>query len=618
MLSLSTYDGLCLFVQLLALGLQIHTNEGLERSQVKDIVNENCTNYITPQHNSFNFTTAAISFENNTQLNFVDDNSQAIGVGELMCPPWYQRKHDGKCEMGKGFKRIVTSEKRTRQIWLQTLYCMTTSEENATNRSDVIGSCLYSFVGHSLIYPLPCDISELNNYTCAGLNRKGQLCGRCVKGFAPPVYSYVLNCVNCTDYHLNWLKYIGVAFGPLTLFCILICIFHISATSAYLHGFIFFSQIITMPMILRMITSSHLYKDTHFRVGTCLYASLLSIWNLDMFRLFYEPFCIHPNMTVVQALALDYIIAFYPLVLLVITYGLVSLHSRNNRIVVTLWRPFRILLRPFLSNLNIETSLIESFATLYILSTLKVQSVTLDLLSPTPLYVDGSIDPKLYLYLAGNVEYFGPGHLRYAILALLLFTFFLFIPGLLLFLYPCSFFQRFLNKIHCNFLALRIFMDVFQGHYKDGTNNTRDYRFFSGIFFWTRFVLVASFVSLSSLYSFLAFGIIITMLLLTVAVVHPHRTKLHYKFDCICLVLLSLLHFSIVGGFLDPHNSTALHVSHALLSVSLTFPLLYITFLICFWIFKKKIPQKLIHIIVCMCKYLNSHKNQRLLYTSVQ
>ena len=619
MLSLSTYDGLCLCVQLLALGLQIHTNEGLERSQVKDIVNENCTNYITPQHNSLNFTSAAIGFVNNTQLNFVDDNSQATGVGELMCPPWHQRKHDGKCEMGKDFKHIVTSEKRTRQTWLQTFYCMTTSDENATNRSDVIGSCLYSIVGYSLNYPLPCDISKLNSYTCAGLNRDGQLCGRCKKGFAPPIYSYVLNCVNCTDYHLNWLKYIGVAFGPLTIFCILICIFHISATSAYLHGFIFYSQIITMPMILRMITSRHLYKDNNSRVATTLYASLLSIWNLDMFRLFYEPFCIHPNMTVVQALALDYIIALYPLVLLVITYGLVSLHSRNNRIVVTLWRPFRILLRPFLSNLNIETSLIESFATLYILSTLKVQSVTLDLLSPIPLYhVDGSIDPKLYLYLAGDVKYFGPKHLTYAIFALFFFTFFLFIPGLLLFLYPCSLFQHFLNKIHCNFLALRIFMDVFQGHYKDGTNNTRDYRFFSGIFFLMRFVLAASFVSLSALYTFLAFGLIITTLLLTVAVVHPHRTKLHYKLDCICLALLSLLHFSIVGGFLDPRNSTALHVSHVLLSVSFTFPLLYITFLICFWIFKKKIPHKLIHIIVCTCKYLNSRKNQRLLYTSVQ
>ena len=203
-----------------------------------------------------------------------------------------------------------------------------------------------------------------------------------------------------------------------------------------------------------------------------------------MFRIFYKPFCIHPNMTVVQALALDYIIALYPLVLLVITYGLVSLHSRNNRIIVTLWRPFTTFLRPFIHNFNIKKSLIESFATLYHLSMMKMQSVTLDLLSPTVLYnIDGRIDDKLFLYLAGDVEYFGSDHMPYAILALFFSTVFLLIPGLLLFFYPCRLFQHFLNKIHCNFIALRTFMDVFQGHYKDGTNNTHDYLFFSGIFF---------------------------------------------------------------------------------------------------------------------------------------
>ena len=119
---------------------------------------------------------------------------------------------------------------------------------------------------------------------------------------------------------------------------------------------------------------------------------------------------------------------------------------------------------------------------------MKIKGVSLGLLSPTALYhVDGSIDKKLYLFLAGDVEYFGPEHMPYAILALFFSTIFLILPGLLLFFYPFQFFQHFLNRIHCNFLVLRIFMDVFQGHYKDGTNNTRDYRFFSGDIFLDTF-----------------------------------------------------------------------------------------------------------------------------------
>ena len=417
--------GICLLIQLLALGLQIHTNEGLERSTIDATVNENCTRYITSQHEDLTLKTSCANyFGNNSQFGGAE-YSQSTNSGEIMCPPWYQRNGAIKCEGGDKFEGIVKSEKHMMQTLLQTFYCMTTSDDNGTNRSDVIGSCLYSYVTHIapiLYYPLPCNISKLNKYTCAGLNREGQLCGRCMKGFAPPVYSYTLNCVNCTDYHLNWLKYIGVAFGPLTVFCLLICIFHISATSAYLHGFIFFSQILTMPIILRMVGNTHGYKKASFstRIFEQIYVSLFSIWNLDMFRVFYKPFCIHPGMTIVQALALDYLTALCPLVLLVITYGLVSLHARNNRIIVTLWRPFRTLLRPLRLNLNIQTSLIESFATLYLLSTMKIQSVSLDLLSPTQLYhADGTIDDKLYLYLAGDVEYFGPEHMPYALLSLL-------------------------------------------------------------------------------------------------------------------------------------------------------------------------------------------------------
>ena len=204
---------------------------------------------------------------------------------------------------------------RTQQPYLQTLYCITTSNGEGNGRTDVVGSCLLSFDNRlqSSFYPLSCNISELNAYMCAGLNREGQLCGRCVQGFAPPVFSYSLACVNCTHYHLNWLKYIGVAFGPLTVFCLLICFFHISATSPYLFGFVLYCQILSMPTIVRMGENTNGFKEAKegTRFGERFYVSLLSIWNLDILRAFYEPFCLHPHMSIVQALALDYLVALY-------------------------------------------------------------------------------------------------------------------------------------------------------------------------------------------------------------------------------------------------------------------------------------------------------------------
>ena len=581
---------------LLIMGLSVNILQALDGGQVNYIANEDCSQYLSPRNSGCSTTG---TFSSNISVNYEAHEEMMYDRIEIMCPPWYYWNNESrKCDTGYFFNSLIFFEGWTHQTWLQTFYCMTTSHENTTERTDVIGSCLFSFDNRlqGTFYPLPCNISQLNEYMCAGLNREGQLCGKCVKGFGPPVFSYSISCVNCTDYHLNWLKYIGVAFGPLTLFCIVICVFHISATSPYLHGFVFFSQILTISVVVKALHNMNGYRESGAseKIGGEVYVSLLSIWNLDIMRAIYHPFCLHPNMTIVQALALDYLIALYPLVLLLIIYFLVSLHSKNNTVIVKMWKPFWAVLRPLIRNLNIQTSLIESFATLYFLSAMKVQSVSLDLLSPTALYyANGSVSDKLYLFLAGDVEYFGQDHCLYGTLAVIFLLLFLCIPGLLLFLYPCRFFQRFLNRIRCNSVTLRTFMDVFQGNYKDGTNGTRDYRFFAGVFFMTRFVLVAIFMLLSSLYFILMFGTILTMLGFSVAILHPQRTKLHYTLDCITLLLLSILLFSAIGFFLGPHNSIASNFSKIFGYISFALPLIYINCLVLYWItVKKKIPQR--------------------------
>ena len=534
--------------------------------------------------------------------------------GRLKCPPWHERDEYRNCTAGNPLRFLVKIAPGTSQAWIQASYCMTTSHENDTDRTDVVGSCLYTFQsGISLqlpYYPLPCNISKLNDYTCADLNRKGQLCGRCVEGYAPPVFSYSLSCVNCTEYHLNWLKYIGVGFGPLTIFCLLICVFHINAMSQYLYGFVFYSQILTMPIVLRVILTSHGYHpSTSVKYGEAAYISLFSIWNFDMFRLFYAPFCLHPRMTVLQALALDYLIAIYPLALLLIIFVLISLHNRNFAIVVSAWKPINAILRPFIANLNIQASLVESFATLFFLSAMKVQSVTLDLLSPTPLYyVNGTTSNKLYLLLAGDVEYFGNKHLPYAILALSFLLLFTILPALLLFLYPYRFFQQFLNRTNCNFLSLWIFMNAFQGNYN---------RFFSGIFFLTRFIIVASIVLLSSIFSLVVTGTIITMLGFSVAILHPQRMRAHYILDCFVLMMLSLFFLNTIGFFSSVQSYITSTMSQVFSFITFVTPLVYITCLVLYWIIvKNRIPQRFGKFVVRKTRSLfhsESNEEQRLL-----
>ena len=207
-----------------------------------------------------------------------------------------------------------------------------------------------------------------------------------------------------------------------------------------------------------------------------------------------------------------------------------TLHTRNCWFLTKIWKPFRHIMRPILRNFDIQTSLIDSFATLFLLSSIKFQSVSSDLLLPTRLYdINGRPNSKTYLYLAGDVEYFGSKHLPFAIIALLVFSMFVILPTLLLFLYPCRCFQQLLNRLHCNFHVLRVFMDVFLGPYKDGTDNSRDLRYFAGAFFLARIIFVLLFGYLDFFLSVALNGLVFSILLLMTAIFQPQKVSLHCR-----------------------------------------------------------------------------------------
>ena len=559
-------------------------SSSLDYNWVSSIDGTNCTSYLTKdQHNrTCGSTDRLISTINNT----------------VLCPPWYLLKKNA-CRRGNDHQGMIHFQNKTNQPLLLPFYCMTTSE-NTTHHRDVIGGCLLTIVRElAHFFPLPCNVSELNQFMCADTNRDGQLCGRCREGFAPPVYSYSLNCVNCSEYgYQNWLKYTAIAFGPLTLFSAAIIAFHISATSTYLHGYILFCQLLSIPTFLRLLVNSNgytTYQNTKWFIN--VYSSIIGVWNLDFFRLMYKPFCLHPQMTVIQSLALDYLIALYPLLLVAITYWLVSLYGRNCTAVVYLWRPLRKILRPISRDLDIKSTLIESFSTLYLLSVVKIQSVSLDLLLPTPLYyADGEQSSHYYVYLAGDTPYFSLiGHLPYALLALVLSVVLVVIPTLLLFLYPCHCCQRILNKAKCNSPVLRTYMDVFQGHYKDGTNNSKDSRYFAGIFLVLRVIIIVQFPLFNSDFSSLTIVMCVTLFAIAMAVIHPQRDHTRYILDSLFLSFLSVVTFFIVSNAMNPPNPICFHLIQFSGFLSAVVPLVYFILLVLYWIVRKKmIPQRIL------------------------
>ena len=468
-------------------------------------------------------------------------------ASDYSCPPWQVKTPNGTCICDSyNLYDIVLCSDNPYELHLQECYCLTFGHEL------VVGPCRYtcSRMGYFSYFNITVNSTALiNDAMCGVFNRQGQMCGSCKPGYAPPVYSYSLSCVNCTT--SNWGKYTAVSLLPLTAFFVFVITFRISAFSPKLHGLILFSQILTSRCYLQYLTFK-LPNNGDFtptqRYLTQAVISVMGVWNLDFCRLVYSPFCLHPHTNTLQVMALDYLIAVYPLLLIGLSYLLVLLYDHNVGLVVCLCKPFVTLFIKFRRQWNIRSSLVDAFATFLLLSYVKILSVSVDLLLPVSLYDQtGSTLSQLYLFNQGDVAYFSNQHLPYACLAIFfLFTFTL-LPMLLLFLYPCSWFQVCLNRTGCSCQSLHIFMDSFQGHYKNGTNGTRDFRYFSALYLLLRAVVYASTVLAFQILSYAFTIMFLISFAVVVSLVQPYKLYSYTLNDAFFITTTGLLYMSVVS-----------------------------------------------------------------------
>ena len=83
---------------------------------------------------------------------------------------------------------------------------------------------------------------------CKYIYRLGRLCSKCKVGYGIAVFSSNFKCVPCKESYKNWLKYFAIEFVPLTILFLIVLIFHVGITSAATNAFIFFSQLVSLPL----------------------------------------------------------------------------------------------------------------------------------------------------------------------------------------------------------------------------------------------------------------------------------------------------------------------------------------------------------------------------------
>ena len=322
---------------------------------------------------------------------------------------------------------------------------------------------------------------------------------------------------------------------------------------------------------------------------------------MDFFRPFYSDLCL--EIDILPTMVLDYVIAVYPLLLMIITYLLIVLYDRKYRVITIMWRPFQFLFSLLKSNWDIRTSLIDSFATFFLLSYGKFLSV--DLLVPTKVYYlhGNHSNHTLGLFYAADIIYFGNTHLHYGILAIAVLCVFVILPTVVFALYPFSFFQKFLNLFPFRWYVLHTFMDSFYGCYKDGTQPaTRDYRWFASIFFVVRISQFLLYFSIIINFQYFFALVAVTGNLHAVLVVTFQPFKSHYynKIHIVFLQVINIFVFLIIMGnyssLITPYTTQGLDIFFLSGFILAAIPPLYVAVSICHWMWThRKFGSSIIH-----------------------
>ena len=428
------------------------------------------------------------------------------------CPSWFIpiSNSSDRCKCGEPIQhpgRVVLCDPNTNQTLVRISYCMDYNEED-----DVVfvGGCYFinkKGKVQGMYVKFPQNVSELNPFLCSGLNRTGVMCSQCQKGLGTAIFSYSMQCLPCMSSGFGWILYVFLATLPTTILFLIVLIFQCRCiTSGYMNSYIFVCQLAvsTLNDLPRLVD---LFTSASFSFISRILISIIGIWNLDFFRYLIPPFCVSDQISLLHVVALEYIVAFYPLLLTVVVYICIQLHARDCQVIVCLCRVFCKCFNSCRQRWGRQwdpfASLVHTFAAFLLLSYSKILVISLRLLSYTQLRLPtgGTLDPPMRVLHDPSLEWFGEKHLPFALLAIIILCLFVFLPALFLLLYPMRTFQRCLGCCGRRLLALHAFADVLQGCYKNGTNGTRDCRYFAGLYLVFRIVLLPA-VYGGSIYGF--------------------------------------------------------------------------------------------------------------------
>ena len=413
--------------------------------------------------------------------------------------------------------------------------------------------------GHIL---LPRNLSQLNDYMCGPLNRKGHLCSECADGFGPSVTSFGHRCANCTDGWYGVPLFLIIEFVPITIFYLIIVVFQISVTSPPMPCLIICTQFIACYFGRLSFLDKHnkpiVIDHWDLRLDMKIVLSLYQVLNLDFCQVFLPLFCVSSKLKFIHITFLDYISAFYPFLLIFLTWLCVELHGHNFRPLVWLWRPFHRRFVQLRRGWDTKSDIIDAFITIFFLTYSKILYQTVLLVAHKEVkntQPSGTYFRSYVCAVDHSVDYGNAYHLSFAIPVILTSIVFNILPPLLLVLYPFQFFKSFLSKYHLNFITMHTFMDKAYSCYRNGLDGGRDMRSISGLYFFMAFIVYIVMVLFRVVRKYIyvnqlsTIGIVLFITILTVTITKPYQKAYMNYMDILLLSNYLILCYMLSSGY---------------------------------------------------------------------
>ena len=454
----------------------------------------------------------------------------------------------------------------------------------------VIGKCpsgyCFSNGSKKLLLPMEADPDKLNELICFPKNRNGTLCGRCKQGYH--IYAnakdYVYKCGNCSEIKYGVVKQIFAKYIPLTLFLITIMLLEINLASGLLNTFVFFSQ---------MLPSLDLYAGGEIPIEDAakpfveFYQFCYGVFNLQYFESIdsIPGWCTFEVDSALPAVTLEYIVAFWPLVIISIVWLIIFASDyfvcgERRNVVWRIANKLRQIYRGIKPNgISLSKSFFRGLVTFLLLSYTKFTQVTLTHLTPAYLSGPGGKNYNIVVNLDGTMKFFGREHLLYyAIPAIFVLVFIVLLPLILFATYP-----RMSNRLGIPTHKMMYFFDPLNSAF-------RNQHHFSLLYFVYRIILVGMFTFTPEVeFRYMLQQVFTSIVLILHVIAQPYKEMKHNIIDlCLLALIPTVISISFFQLFRVTNSDGVNQFGMAIQIILLYIPLIYLAVVIVYKLYEWK------------------------------